>query len=75
MEFCSTLRLKQLIRVPTKITSNTSTLIDHILTSSSKKEVQAGIVETSLSDHQLIFCASKIKRQNLTNAIILNFAL
>ena len=53
--------LKQLIKVPTRITSNTSTLIDHILTSSSEKVVQAGIIETSLSDHQLIFCTRKMK--------------
>ena len=54
--------LKQLIKVPTRITSNTSTLIDHILTSSSEKVVQAGITETSLSAHQLIFCTRKTKR-------------
>ena len=60
--FCSTLGLKQLIKVSTRITSNNSTLIDHIITSSSEKVVQAGIIETSLSDHQLVFCTRKIKR-------------
>ena len=40
IEFCSTLGLKQLVKVLTKIKSNTSTFIDHILTSSSKKVVQ-----------------------------------
>ena len=59
IEFHSTLGLKQLIKVPKRITSNTSTLIDHILTSSSEKVVQAGITETSLSDHQFIFCTRK----------------
>ena len=44
IEFCSTLGLKQLIKAPTRITSSTSTLIDHILTSSSEKVVQAGII-------------------------------
>ena len=61
IEFCFTLELKQLIKVPTRITCNTSTLID-ILTSSSEKVGQAGIIETSLSDHQLIFYTRKIKR-------------
>ena len=54
--------IKQLIKVPKRITSNTFTIIDHILTSSSEKVVQAGIIETSLSDHQFIFCTRKIKR-------------
>ena len=62
IEFCSTMGLKQLIKVPTTITSNISTLIDHILTSTSEEVIQAGIIETSLSDHQLIFCTRKIKR-------------
>ena len=44
------------------MTSSTSTLTDHILTSGSEKVVRAGIIETSLSDHQLIFCTWKIKR-------------
>ena len=55
IEFCSTLGLKQLIKAPTRIPS-TSTLIDHILTSSSEKVVQAGIIKTSLANHQLNFC-------------------
>ena len=63
IEFCLTLGLKQLIKVPTRITSNTSTLIDHhILTSSSEKVVQTGITGTFLSDHQFIFCTRNIKR-------------
>ena len=62
IEFCSALGLKQLIKVPARITSNTSILIDHILTSSTEKVAQAGITETFLSDHQLIFCTRKIKR-------------
>ena len=37
IEFCSTLGLKQLIKIPTRITSNTSTDIDHILKVAVKK--------------------------------------
>ena len=62
IEFCSTLELKQRIQIFTKITSNISTFIDHILRSSSEKVVQAGIIGTYLSGHQLIFCTRKIKR-------------
>ena len=49
IEFCSILGLKQLIKFLTRITSNTSTLTDHILISSSEKVVQAGFIETSLT--------------------------
>ena len=37
IEFYSTLGLKQLIKIPTRITSNTSTDIDHILKVAVKK--------------------------------------
>ena len=62
IEFCSTLVLKQLVKVLTRIKSNTCTLIDHILRRSSEKVVQAGIIETSLSDHQLIIWTRKFKK-------------
>ena len=73
IECCSTLGLKQLVKVSTRITSNTYTLIYHMLTSSSEKVVQAGIIETSLSDHQLIFCTRKIKRVKLNKRNYLTF--
>ena len=48
IEFCSTLRLKQLIKIPTRIKSNISTLIDHILISTSENVVQASIFSQRL---------------------------
>ena len=46
--------LKQLIKIATKVTC-------HTLTSSSKKVVQEGIIERSLSDHRLIFYIKREK--------------
>ena len=63
MEFCSMFGLKQLIKSPTPITCNTATLIDHILTNSTNKISQPGIIETGISDHQMIYCTRKIQRQ------------
>ena len=65
-QICSTLGLKQLIKHPTRITCHTSTLIDHI-TNCEEKVTQSGVIDTSLSDHQLIFCARKIKRVKTNN--------
>ena len=73
IKFCSTLGLKQLIKVPTRITFNSFPLIDHTLTSSNEKVVQASIIETSLSDHQLIFCTRKTKRAKLNKHNYLTF--
>ena len=63
----STLGLKQLIKHPTRITCHTSTLIDHIITNCKETVTQSGVIDTSLSDHQLIFCTRKIKRVNTNN--------
>ena len=54
--------LKQLITCPTCVTCNTSSLIGHILTNSSEKIFQSGIIDCGMSDHQLIFCTRKVKR-------------
>ena len=58
-EFCSYNSLKQLITSPTRVSCHSSTLIDHILTNTPQKIVQSGIIETAISDHQLIFCTRK----------------
>ena len=66
-QICSTLGLKQLMKHPTRITCHTSTLIDHIITHCEEKVTQSGVIDTSLSDHQLIFCSRKIKRVKINN--------
>ena len=55
IEFCQTFGLKQLIRSLTRITCNTSTLLDHIITNTREKVSQSGTIDIALSDHQLIF--------------------
>ena len=59
-EFISTFGLNQLIRVPSRVTSNTSSLLDHVLTNASDKITQYGSLEISLSDHQPIFAPGKL---------------
>ena len=66
-QICSTLGLKQLIKHPTRITCHTSALIDHIITNCEEKITQSGVINTSLSDHQFIFCTRKIKRVKTNN--------
>ena len=61
-EFLSTFGLKQLIRSPTRVTCNTSSLIDHVLTNAEEKVSQSGVLEIGISDHQLIFCTRKLNR-------------
>ena len=68
MQICTTLGLKQLMKHPTIITCHTSTLTDHIVTNYEEKVTQSGgVIDTSLSDHQLIFCTRKIKRVKTNN--------
>ena len=66
-QICSALGLKQLIKHPKRITCHTSTLTDHIITNCEEKVTQSGVISTSLSDHQLIFCNRKIKRVKTNN--------
>ena len=61
-EFLSNFGLKQLIKSSTRITCNTSSLIDHVLTNAEEKISQSGVIDIGLSDHQLIFCTRKVKK-------------
>ena len=54
--------LKQLITCLTRVRCNNSSLIDHILTNSTEKIFQSGIIDCGMLDHQLIFCTRKVKR-------------
>ena len=50
-------------REPTRITSTTSFLLDHILTNAGWKISQKGVIDVGLSDHQLIYCKQNFKDQ------------
>ena len=52
---------KQLITEPTRITTNSSSIIDHIATTSPRNIVKAGVIPISLSDHFLVFCVRKFE--------------
>ena len=52
-EFCTFFSLHQLIKVPTRITCNSATIIDHILASYPERVTQQGIIDVGLSDHKL----------------------
>ena len=57
--------LKQLISLPMCITENSSALLDHVLTNSTDRISQSGVVDTGLSDHQLIYCTRKVNQTKL----------
>ena len=54
--------MTEIVKEPTRITCSTSTLLDHILTNSSEKVSQKGVIDVGVSDHQLMYCTRKIKR-------------
>nr|CAI5868890.1 unnamed protein product [Callosobruchus analis] len=59
-----TFHLLQVINAPTRITSNTATLIDLLMTSNDLTILDSGTINTELSDHQLIYCS--LKQQGIT---------
>ena len=63
LEFCKIFGLKQLIKSAIRITPNTSTLVDQILTNTNEQIIQCGLINNALSDHQMTFCSRKKKRK------------
>ena len=54
--------LYQFIKAPTRITCNSTAVIDHTLASYPERVTQQRIFDVGLSDHQLIFCIRKLSR-------------
>ena len=58
-EMLDTQGYTQLINTPTRVTANTSSLIDHIYTNNRDKVSQAGVIETGISDHFITYCTRR----------------
>ena len=69
-DLCSSLNLKQLINTPTRVTSQSSTLIDLIITSNTTLVVESGVLENQISDHFLIFTVLKLKKPKLQPKVV-----
>ena len=50
-QFCTLPDLQLLIQSPTRVTCSTSTLIDHILTSTLSRVSLKGLINVNMSDH------------------------
>ena len=55
-------QLSQVIDQATRVTINTSSLIDHLVTNTPEKISASGVVPTGISDHSLVFAVRKIHR-------------
>ena len=55
----------QLIEEPTRVTTSSSSLIDHILCNTKEKVCQYGTIPVGLSDHFLTFCTRKTVRGSI----------
>ena len=53
--------LKQLIEEPTRVTLTTSSMIDHVATTSARNIIESGVHKVSMSDHYMILCVRKFE--------------
>ena len=59
LSLTSMYNLEQLIDKPTRITENSSTLIDLLFANNNHRIVSSGVLHVNLSDHSLIYCVVK----------------
>ena len=56
-----------LITEPTRVTTNSSSIIDHIITNDTEHDLRPIVIETDLTDHYPIFCVvNKFKTSTVT---------
>ena len=51
--------MQSLINKPTRVTANSSTIIDHILTSMPHNHSESDVIEVTFSDHYLVYSVLK----------------
>ena len=61
-QFCTMFGLKQIMKSPTRITCRNTSLIDHILASIPSQISQHGVINASVSYHQLVYCTRQNNR-------------
>ena len=49
----------QLIKEPTRVTLDTSSIIDHIATTCARHVIKSGVDEVCMSDHYMVYCIRK----------------
>ena len=54
--------MKQLIKCPTRVTCNSSSILDHVLASFPDSFSRSDVINGGISDHQLIYCTRKDAR-------------
>ena len=74
LEFCFTHSLQPIITKPTRVTDQTATLIDHILTNSPDKVSQSSVIDLVVSDHDLITAQERHRNPNPINIMRFLFA-
>ena len=67
---CEHCQFEQLIKDPTRITMNSSALIDIILTNRPQRVVSSGVIHLSISDHSLVYVVKKISVSHKTTHTI-----
>ncbi|CAB4033454.1 RNA-directed DNA polymerase from transposon BS, partial [Paramuricea clavata] len=60
--FCHSYNLTQLINSPTRVTEGSKSLLDVIIVSETKQVQKAGVMESSISDHDLVYVALRLKK-------------
>ena len=70
VQLLSAFNCKQLISEATRVTDNTSTILDHVITNSKDKISKSGVLDCSLSDHLPIFFTRGSIKTNFSRPII-----
>ena len=63
LNFCLSYNLSQLITKPTRVTETTSSILDVILASDTKQVHNVMVLESSISDHDLVYITLKLKKE------------
>ena len=61
MKLLTKFNLVQLIKSPTRTTTTTKTIIDHIITNRSESVSKSGVLSCGISDHDVVFTTKHMR--------------
>jgi hypothetical protein len=71
-EIETTFQLTQLIKVPTRVTDSTSTIIDHIYTTLPHRHSESGNIPLTISDHYWTYTILNLRAPKANSSTIIN---
>ena len=73
--FCYLFSFTRFIEKPTRVTDHSNTLMDLTMVSQPEKICDSGVIDSDISDNNIIYCTRKVSVAKLVTTVLLKFVV